>query len=292
MTIKATSRILLALAALICTPAWSQVPLTQVVKRIAPAVTLTSVPANNVPRVAGSPVAFDTHITGVAAAAPTGSIHFTVTSLGTSAALSGDAPIAAGLASWTATPAPEGFSVSADYAGDINYLPLSVALPAPPAEDFDFTLPNVTVAQGNTWDGNMLVVSLNGFTGTISWTCQNVPPQISCPITAKWPITTFTAANQGVPQTCPLTITTSPGDFIPAAGLLLLGFAFSFKSRRRLQLFAGLAFSCVLLIGATGCGSGGKSQWDPITPKATYQVTVTGVSGIITHSKQLTVVVQ
>src|ERR1035438_1261104 len=118
--------------------------------------------------------------------------------------------------------------------------------------------------------------------------CQNVPPQISCPITGKWPTTTFTAANMNTPQTCPLTIVTSPGDFILAAGLLLLGFAFSFKSRRRLQLFAGLAFSCVLLFGATGCGSGGNSQWNPITPKATYHVTVTGVSGIITHSKQLT----
>jgi Bacterial Ig-like domain (group 3) len=292
MTIKATSRILLAIAALACTPAWSQAPLTQVVKRIAPSVALTSVPANNVPRVAGSPVEFDMHITGVSAAAPTGSIQFTVTSLGISAPLSGNGPIAAGLASWTATPAPEGFSISASYAGDINYLPVNVTIPAPPAEDFDFSLPDVTVAQGATWKGNMQVVSLNGFAGTIAWTCQNVPPQISCPITGKWPTTTFTAANMNTPQTCPLTIVTSPGDFIPAAGLLLLGFVFSVKSRRRLQLFAGLAFSCVLLFGATGCGSGGKSQWDPLTPKATYQVTVTGTSGIITHSKQLTVVVQ
>ena len=90
MTIKATSRILLAFAALVCMPAWSQAPLTQVVKRIAPSVALTSVPANNVPRVAGSPVEFDMHITGVSAAAPTGSIQFTVTSLGTSAPLSGN----------------------------------------------------------------------------------------------------------------------------------------------------------------------------------------------------------
>jgi CHASE2 domain-containing sensor protein len=95
-----------------------------------------------------------------------------------------------------------------------------------------------------------------------------------------------------VPQTCPLIITTSPGDFIPAAGLILLGFAFSLKPRRRLQLFAGLAFTSVFLFGMSGCGSGGTAQWDPLTPKATYQVTITGVSGIVTHSKQLTVVVQ
>jgi O-antigen ligase len=138
----------------------------------------------------------------------------------------------------------------------------------------------------------MQVVSLNGFSGTIAWSCQNVPPQISCPIDAKWPTTTFTTADMGTPQTCPLSIVTSPGDFIPAAGLLLLGFAFSFKSRRRLQLLAGLAFSCVLLFGATGCGSGGNAKWNPLTPKGSYTVTVTGVSGIVTHSKQLTVTVQ
>jgi hypothetical protein len=292
MTIKATSRILLALAALACTPVWSQAPLTQVVKRIAPSVALSSVPANNVPRVAGSPVVFDMAITGVSAAAPTGAIQFTVTSLDGSAPVSGTGPIAAGLASWTSTPSPAGFSISASYAGDINYLPVSVATPAPPAEDFDFTLPEVTVAQGTTWNGTMQVVSLNGFSGTIAWTCQNVPAQISCPITGKWPTTTFTVADMGTPQTCPLTIVTSPGDFIPVAGFILLGFAFSFKSRRRLQLFAGLAFSCVLLFGATGCGSGGNSQWNPLTPKGTYHVTVTGVSGIVTHSKQLTVIVQ
>jgi hypothetical protein len=292
MTIKATSRILLALAALACTPVWSQAPLTQVVKRIAPSVALASVPANNIPRVAGSPVEFDMQITGVSAAAPTGSIQFTLTSLDGSAPISGVGSIAAGLAKWTSTPSPAGFSISASYAGDINYLPVNVAIPAPPAEDFDFTLPDVTVAQGATWNGTMQVVSLNSFSGTIAWTCQNVPPQISCPITGKWPTTTFTTANMSTPQTCPLTIVTSPGDFIPAAGLILLGFAFSFKSRRRLQLFAGLAFSCVLLFGATGCGSGGNSQWNPITPKATYHVTVTGVSGIVTHSHQLTVIVQ
>jgi len=292
MTIKATSRILLAFAALVCMPAWSQAPLTQVVKRITPSVTLASVPANNIPRVAGSPVEFDMNITGVSAAAPTGSIQFTVTSLDGSTPLSGTGAIAAGLSSWTSTPSVAGFSITGSYAGDVNYLPVSVTIPAPPAEDFDFTLPAVTVAQGSTWNGTMQVVSMNSFSGTIAWTCQNVPPQISCPITAKWPTTTFTTADMSTPQTCPLSIVTSPGDFIPAAALLLFGFAFSFKSRRRLQLLAALAFSCALLFGATGCGSGGNSQWNPLTPKGTYTVTVTGVSGIVTHSKTLTVIVQ
>jgi hypothetical protein len=41
----------------------------------------------------------------------------------------------------------------------------------------------------------------------------------------------------------------------------------------------------------TGCGSGGSAAWNPITPKATYQVLVSGTSGIVTHSQQFTVVV-
>ena len=289
MTMKATTRLLLAIAALACTPGWSQAPLTQVVVRIAPVVTVATVPAN-APRAAGSSVQFDAQVTGIAVAAPTGTLTYTLTSLGSEPVLTGTAPIVGGLSTWTAAPAPEGYTVSVSYPGDVNYLPLSASLPAGPAEDFDFTLPTVTMAQGTTWNGAMQVVSLNGFTGTIAWACQNVPTQIGCPMSQTASV--FTPANMAVPQTCPLTITTSPGDFIPAAGLILLGFAFSFKSRRRLQLFAGLAFSCALLFGVTGCGSGGNSQWNPLTPKATYQVTTTGVSGAVTHSKQITVVVQ
>ena len=260
MTIKATSRILLAFAALISMPASSQAPLTQVVKRITPSVTLSSVPANNIPRVAGSPVQFDMNITGVSAAAPTGSIQFTVTSLDGSTPLSGTGAIAAGLSSWTSTPLAAGFSITGSYAGDVNYLPVSVTIPAPPAEDFDFTLPAVTVAQGSTWNGTMQVVSLNSFSERLRGLARMSRRRSVAQSTAKWPTTTFTTADMGTPQTCPLSIVTSPGDFIPAAGLLLFGFAFSFKSRRRLQLLAGLAFSCVLLFGATGCGSGGNAH--------------------------------
>jgi hypothetical protein len=289
MTMKATTRLLLAIAALACTPAWSQAPLTQVVVRIAPVVTVTTVPAN-APRPAGSSVQFAAQVTGIAVAAPTGTLTYTLTSPATVSGLTVTAPIVGGLSTWTAVPPSEGYTISVLYSGDVNYLPMSASLPAGPAEDFDFTLPSVTVAQGNTWNGAMQVVSLNGFTGTIAWTCQNVPTQIGCPMSQTSSV--FTPANVTVPQTCPLTITTSPGDFIPGAGFILLGFAFSFKSRRRLQLLAGLAFSCVLLFGVAGCGSGGDPQWNPLTPKGTYQVTITGVSGTVTHSKQIAVVVQ
>jgi hypothetical protein len=292
MTIKALSRILLALTVLVCAPGESQVSttLTQVVNRIAPVMSLIS-PAASSPWVAGSALQFTTQISGVAVSAPTGSIQYALTSLlSTSPALTGTVPIDPGQAIWTATPPSGGFTVSASYPGDVNYLPLTVSLNVGPAETFAFTLPTVTLAQGNTWNGTMQVTSLNGFTGTISWACQNVPAPLRCPITQS--TSTFTSANGSVSQALLLTISTSPGDFIPATSLLLLGFSFSFRPWRRLQLFAGLAFSCIFLFGVTGCASGGNSQWDPLTPKGTYEVTITGVAGGITQSQQLTVVVQ
>jgi len=277
MTMKATTRLLLAIAALACTPAWSQAPLTQVVVRIAPVVTVATVPAN-APEL---PVLlFNSTRKSLASpvAAPTGTLTYTLTSLGSEPVLTGTAPIVGGLSTWTAAPAPEGYTVSVSYPGDVNYLPLSASLPAGPAEDFDFTLPTVTMAQGTTWNGAMQVVSLNGFTGTIAWACQNVPTQIGCPMSQTASV--FTPANMAVPQTCPLTITTSPGDFIPAAGLILLGFAFSFKSRpppaaiRRSRV--QLCSSCSALPGVV------RRQFTVeihSLRKATYQVTITGVSG-------------
>jgi len=77
MTMKATTRLLLAIAALACTPGMSQAPLTQVVVRIAPDVTVATVPAN-APRTAGSSVQFDAQVTGIAVAAPTGTLTYTL----------------------------------------------------------------------------------------------------------------------------------------------------------------------------------------------------------------------
>jgi len=96
------------------------------------------------------------------------------------------------------------------------------------------------------------------------------------------------------PQTCPLTITTSPGDFIRPAGLILLGFASLFQvAPPPCSYVAGLAFSCALLFGVTGCGSGGNSQWNPLTPKA--HISGDGsrvVREPLRTAKQITVVVQ
>ena len=288
MTIRSTSRFLLAVVALLSTPAWSQAkaPLTQVVDRVAPVETLASVPASG-PRPAGSGVVFNATLSGVAPSGPTGTVQFTICSQGGAILQSGTATIVGGVASWTATPSPEAYSVSAAYPGDINYLPQTSTLAEGAAEDFAFTPPAVTIAQGATWTGNIQVQALNGFTGNISWTCTHVPSQIACNL--PQPTTTFTTANESVIQNVPLSIPTSPGDFIPGASAMV--FCCAFGSRKRFKVLLGVALSCIVLFGMTGCGSGGSAAWNLITPKATYQVLITGTSGIVTHSQQLTVVV-
>jgi hypothetical protein len=293
MTRQSTSRILQAFLILISTPVWSQAtaPLTQVVQRISPVETLGANPSG-VPRLPGSTVAFHATVSGVAVAAPTGTLHFVLADTKGAVVATGDSPIVAGVASWTATPCIGVYTVSAAYPGDLNYLPQSAALaPQNPAEDFAFTLPSVTIAQGQTWSGNLQVTSLNGFTGTINWTCVPTSGTVKCSMPQN--TNTFTTANESTPQNVALTIPTSPGDFIPAAAVLLFSFGFGMRKRlKHLRLGAGVALSCFCLSGMIGCGSGGNAAWNLITPKASYPVTVTGTSGNITHTQTLTVVVQ
>ena len=139
MTIKATSRILLAIAALVCTPAMVSSTSDAGREEDRPGCDDRN-RSSQLPRVAGSSVQFDAQVTGIAVAAPTGSLIYTVTSLGSEPVLTGTAPIVGGLSTWTAYARAEGYTVSVSYPGDVNYLPLSASLPAGPRKTL--TLPS------------------------------------------------------------------------------------------------------------------------------------------------------
>jgi hypothetical protein len=79
-------------------------------------------------------------------------------------------------------------------------------------------------------------------------------------------------------------------------GLILLG-----ACRRRPGMWksgglCALAFLAVIVVGTTGCGGGGSSGGTGGTPANTYSLTVTGTfasgSANLTHSTNLTLVVQ
>jgi hypothetical protein len=289
MNIKSTSRILAAVASLLAFhAAWSEpVKFTQVVLQATPTETLT---VNPTTVDLGTSVRFDVNVTGVIKAVPTGSINYTLTPSDGSTPVTTVVTLNGGAASWSAIPPVGNYTVVAVYSGDTNYRSQTasgagnVLFP-----DFDFTVTTITVKQGETWSGMVQATPINGFTGSVLFTCA-APASLGC----SFPSTSVSLAQPVAATTlpgAPLSVTAYGGQFI-AASLLLFGVTFRSPRSRRIRMWTGLVAAALCLFAITGCGTGGQAGWKPITPKGTYQATVTGVSGSLIHSKQVTIIVQ
>jgi Bacterial Ig-like domain (group 3) len=288
MKIKSTSRILAAVALLLAFhAAWSEpVRFTQVVLQATPVETLTVNPTTvNV----GTSVRFDVNVTGVTKAIPTGSITYTLTPSDGSTPLTTVVALNAGTASWFAAPPVGNYTVVAVYSGDTNYRSQSasgagtVLFP-----DFDFTVTIITVKQGETWTGMVKLIPINGFNGSVVFSCV-----ASSSLGCSFPSTSVSLGQPAAGDTnlgMQLSVTAYGGQFI-AASLLMFGFTFR-SPRRRLRQWTGLITAGFCLFAITGCGTSGQAGWKPITPKGSYQATITGVSGNLHHSKQVTINVQ
>ncbi|MGC1200986.1 MAG: S53 family peptidase, partial [Candidatus Acidiferrales bacterium] len=137
--------------------------------------------------------------------------------------------------------------------------------------------PVVTIASGSTTGTLALsAASVNGFSGTIStFTCSGLPSGANCTAVAATPIT-LTASGAGSTGSTTLTITLASAAastpfshlldrnwwtgsktlaiaFILSIAIALL--AFYGRPRRRITVFAALAFA--MLVVTTGCGGGG-----------------------------------
>jgi hypothetical protein len=288
MKIKSTSRILAAVALLLAFhAAWSEpVKFTQVVLQATPTETLT---VNPTTVDVGTSVRFDVNVSGVSKATPTGSISYTLTPSDGSTPLTTVVMLNAGAASWSVAPPVGNYSVVAVYSGDTNYRSQTasgagtVLFP-----DFDFTVSTITVKQGETWTGMVKVIPINDFNGSVVFSCV-----ASTSLGCSFPSTSVTLGQPAAGNTnlgMQLSVTAYGGQFITASLLL---FGFSFRSpRRRLRLWTGLVAAGLCLFAITGCGTSGQAGWKPITPKGTYQATITGASGSLQHSKQITIIVQ
>jgi hypothetical protein len=182
---------------------------------------------------------------------------------------------------------------------------LVYGLLAPP----DFTLTSspsqATVQAGSSATYQLTITPMNGLNSTVVLSCPSLPvgANISCS-------TAPTAAPAGGPVTATLTLTTlgrSAGlnrahDLSPlyATWLLLPGMLLAagrtprYRRSRRYLCYLGSLLLALMLASCGGGGSSTNRAPTPAggTPSGTYHVQVTAVSGPLTHTTSVALIVQ
>jgi uncharacterized membrane protein len=176
--------------------------------------------------------------------------------------------------------------------------------------DFVMNLPQatVTVSQGGTATYTLQVSSLGGaFTEPITFACTGLPrntrssftPAVVVPdsgtttVTLKVVTSTVVAAILGQ-RSRALWWTAM---FLPMLGGLIFAGKATARRQRILVSLALAAWFSLVLLGACGGGDGGGSPPvvpppDTATPTGTYTLTVTATAGAVSHSTDLTLIVQ
>lgn len=163
-----------------------------------------------------------------------------------------------------------------------------------------------TVTPGQTATYNFDLIPADGFTGTVNFTCTGAPSEASCSVSpnpANVTGTSSVAISASVPTQAASTLfpfTPNPSsptpvfEYLVAAVVLLSILLLCFPSARlKLSWKTASAALAILfmLAAAAACGGGSSSQRQPSnpgTPPGTYTLTVTGTSGSISKSIQLT----
>ena len=211
----------------------------------------------------------------------------------------GSSPVnsSTGVATYSSTTLAAGVdSITAQYSGDTNYLgstsaAQSVTIISP---NFTFTLPasSFTVVSGQSVNTEVTLTGTGGYTGSVTFSCANLPLYASC---------AFVPNPQSLTAAAPvasifLVIRT---DTPNGAGLLLpIGIlcALLFATRKKWNKISGMWLAGLMLavgLGISGCGSGSNPSESPLnTPTGSTTFTVTATDGTITQSASYSLTVQ
>jgi hypothetical protein len=257
----------------------------------------TSVTLNSSSSVVGleSPPTLSAAIAFPSSGETTGNVTFTVEN-GSSVIATGTAPVnLTGVATWTPSLPTGTFTIFAAYSGDSNLLgstspAISQTVLGP--EDFSFSASPFSVVQGQSAATPISVTAINGFHGTIAFSCASQSSEVDCglspnalmvPAPAAQTTTSASAGNVALSATTFATTVQKAG----LIGAFLLSFL-SLKRRKRLVLLAAVALALLLI----GCGTGTRYVQQDGTPKGTYSITVTGTSGKLSHTQAVLVTVR
>lgn len=265
--------------------AHAQVHYVQLVAKAPTTLTLTT----SAKPIVGQPVTITAHLVPTIS----GNIAF---SLSSSAIPPQTIPVtASGQASWTVTfPSVGNYTVLAQYPGDSNHKSSSAVTTEqvvyPGAPDFSIAVdPGQTIKPGQTWASLVHLKAINGFADKVNLTCSDgLDKTMSCDFqsAAVTPTPVGVATKLSI-KTAGETVTVVTGALLP---LYLLFVPTDGRKRRRRLKVALLSLGACLLLA--GCGARSRFLQSDGTPPGTYYITVTGTSGSITHSANVTVVVK
>jgi hypothetical protein len=264
---------------------------------VAPATTTTTLSTSSGVATAGTPVTLTAQVASTVGT-PTG----TVTFLDGSTLLGTAAISPSGTASLTLSGLPTGgLSLTVAYSGDTNYVTSSSAAQMTNIQDFGVAAisgsPSASIVPGSAANFTMqLSPGVSGFSSSIALTATGLPvgatysfsPTTITPGSAQ-AATTFT-----VQTSKPLVAAWNLTALKITFALLALSFRVSRKSRKMLKrgrLFSIVAGVLLLagMAGLTGCGTNNGFFG---VPAHSYTITVTAISGSLSHSATVVLNVQ
>lgn len=200
-------------------------------------------------------------------------------------------------------------NITVSYSGDSNYLP---ATNSPPGATLTVTGPDfsltpqstsATVSPGGSATYMIALAAIDGYTGKVTFSCSITAAASTCTpnpsSVAVGGSTTISVSTSALIPSMPAVRFSRPRTtirlfslFVLMATFLLLYRAFVPQGRR--WVF-GLVFFGLLALGMlpVGCGGGGGGGGKATgTPSGTYNVTITGTSGSLTHTTSVILNVQ